>query len=88
MFDDVQGADAPKDLIIGQQAREAMNQLDRRDLLKLGLVGILGSVVPLMPAGTAMASNYGAHRINFRQAHTGDGFNGVYRNISFVYSFL
>ena len=78
MFDDMLGVEAPEALL-GKPAHDTMNQIDRRDLLRLGLVGILGSIVPLMSSGSAMASNYAERRISFRQAHTGESFNGVYR---------
>lgn len=74
MFDDLQGVHKPEDLIGGSP-----KEIDRRDLLKLGLLGVLGTVTPLLPAKEAMASNYGSWRVNFRHAHTKETFNGVYR---------
>lgn len=74
MFDDLKDFKTAEDLLGGE-----VQQIDRRDLMKLGLMGILGSVVPLLPAKTAQASSYGAQRVSFRQQHTGETFNGVYR---------
>lgn len=73
MFDDLKNVKEAKDLLGGD-----LQHIDRRDLLKLGLLGILGSVTPLMPKA-AQASNDGAWRVSFRQQHTGESFSGVYR---------
>lgn len=57
-----------------------MNQIDRRNILKMGLVGLLGAVVPLFPSRNAYAkSNFESWRIAFRNSHTGESFSGVYR---------
>ncbi len=53
-------------------------KLERRDLLKMGLAGILASIVPL-GAGSAQAAGFSQRRISFRHAHTGESFSGVYR---------
>lgn len=74
MFDDLKGVQSSEDLLGGQT-----KEIDRRDLLKLGLLGILGTVTPLLPAKSALASNYGSWRVNFHHAHTKESFNGVYR---------
>lgn len=52
--------------------------LDRRDVLKLGLFGAIASATPLLFSGDAQASNQQWHA-RFRQAHTGETFDGVYR---------
>lgn len=56
----------------------SLNQIDRRDILKLGLAGTLASIVPLGFANEANAART-QWRVRFRQAHTGETFNGVYR---------
>lgn len=54
--------------------------VERRDLLKMGLAGLLGAVVPLMPARTVWAkSRYDSWKISFRHSHTGESFSGIYR---------
>lgn len=53
-------------------------QVDRRNLLKYGLLGILGSVTPLHSAH-ALARGHEPWRISFRHLHTGESFSGVYR---------
>ncbi|MCB1783352.1 MAG: DUF882 domain-containing protein [Alphaproteobacteria bacterium] len=54
--------------------------VDRRDILKMGLTGLLGAIVPLVPARNAWAkSNYDSWKISFRHSHTGESFSGVYR---------
>lgn len=60
--------------MLGQQPK-----LDRRNLLKVGLVGLLGSVTPLLASAPAKAANFSSWRISFRQSHTGESFSGVYR---------
>ena len=74
MFDDLRGVDTPEALLGGQG-----NELDRRELLKLGLAGILGTVVPLLPAKSALSSSYAHWHVSFRHTHTGERFSGVYR---------
>ena len=57
-----------------------LNTLDRRDMLKLGLAGTLGALVPLMPSKNSYASsNFQSWKMSFRHAHTGEKFSGVYR---------
>lgn len=54
--------------------------IDRRGVLKAGLVGALASTVPLLGIGEAEAkTRHDSWRVSFRQAHTGESFNGVYR---------
>ncbi|GJL84971.1 MAG: twin-arginine translocation pathway signal protein [Micavibrio sp.] len=53
-------------------------KLERRDLLKMGLVGMLGAIAPLAPVKTASAA-YAERRVSFRHQHTGESFSGVYR---------
>ena len=54
--------------------------LDRRSVLKAGLMGAAVASVPLLTAEDAYArTGKGAWRVSFTQAHTGESFNGVYR---------
>ncbi len=53
-------------------------KLERRDLLKMGLAGMLGAIVPLAPVKGASAA-YAERRVSFRHQHTGESFSGVYR---------
>lgn len=53
--------------------------MNRREIVKAGLAGMLASLVPFFPAGKAFASTGGAWRVVFRNSHTGESFNGVYR---------
>ncbi len=53
-------------------------KLERRDLLKMGLAGMLGAIVPLAPVKSANAM-YAERRVTFRHQHTGESFSGVYR---------
>ena len=54
--------------------------LDRRDVLKMGLVGALASATPLLlPSSVEAAGNANAWRARFKHAHTGETFDGVYR---------
>ena len=63
-----------------QESSESGQALTRRDILKMGLAGFLGSIVPLTMPGQAEAiTNFAAWKIAFRNAHTGESFNGVYR---------
>ena len=53
--------------------------LSRRDLLKAGMVGALASALPVALIQDAEASTHQEWRLRFKQAHTGEGFDGVYR---------
>ena len=55
-----------------------MRPLERRDLLKMGLVGILGAALPLASVKSAGAA-FAQRHVSFRQQHTGESFSGVYR---------
>lgn len=55
-----------------------LNSIDRREILKLGLAGMLASIVPLSFSTDAVASG-NVWRVGFHHAHTGESFNGVYR---------
>jgi len=75
MLDDKTVIERPEDFLGG-----SLQRIDRRRLLKLGLAGILGSVVPLIPVSkVGAASPYSPWRISFRHGHTGESFSGVYR---------
>lgn len=57
-----------------------LNKLERRDLLKYSLCGLLAGVLPLFPARSAYSSQkFQSWRIAFRNCHTGESFSGVYR---------
>jgi len=52
----------------------------RRDFLKMGLAGVVGSVLPFVAVQSACASNRNTPwKISFRNAHTNESFSGVYR---------
>ncbi len=53
----------------------------RRNFLKLGLVGVLGTIAPLTVTKNVLASSKSneAWNISFRSTNTGDMFSGVYR---------
>ena len=48
-------------------------------MLKLGLTGLLASIVPLLPAGEALASNSRSWKVSMHHGHTGESYEGVYR---------
>lgn len=63
-----------------QKLLNDLNKIDRRDVLKIGVAGVLGSLMPMFPSRNAYAiSNFASWRISFRNAHTGESFSGVYR---------
>jgi len=79
MFDEsLNNIDKPADLI-GKKEGESLQDMDRRDLLKYGLLGILGSVTPLLPGRDAMAATGGQWKLDLHHSHTGEAFDGVYR---------
>ncbi len=54
--------------------------LDRREIVKMGLGALLTSVLPLFPTRQAWAKrSFKSWKIAFRHAHTGETFAGVYR---------
>ena len=54
--------------------------VDRREVLSMGLVGLLAAIVPLLPSRNAYAAtNFDSWRVSFRHSHTGETFNDVYR---------
>ncbi len=64
---------------ISNPTNEQLN-VQRRNFLKFGLAGVVASMVPMISAGTAEASNnYATWKIAFRHSHTGESFSGVYR---------
>ncbi len=66
----------------GEDVPPALPWLDRRGFLKSGLVAIGTGLVTMMapPAFASMRMpESGAFTIAFRNTHTGDSFNGVYR---------
>ena len=59
--------------------KDMQSGLNRRDVLKYGLVGALASATPLLFSEGAHAAGNSSWRARFRHAHTGESFNGVYR---------
>ncbi len=58
----------------------SIRAISRRDILKYGFAGVIGSAVPLLlTSGEAYAANGGTWRVAFRHQHTGESFNGAYR---------
>lgn len=54
--------------------------IDRRGVLKAGLLGAAAGLIPLLDAREAYArTGHDSWRVSFKQAHTGESFNGVYR---------
>lgn len=54
--------------------------IDRRGVLKAGVLGAAAAAIPLIGAGEAQAkAGHDSWRVSFKQAHTGESFNGVYR---------
>ncbi|MCB1562110.1 MAG: DUF882 domain-containing protein [Alphaproteobacteria bacterium] len=53
--------------------------MERRDVLRFGLMGALASALPLFASGPAQAASQAAWKVSFHHAHTGESFNGVYR---------
>ena len=53
--------------------------LDRRSVLKAGILGAAAGAIPLIGVSEAEARGHGSWRVSFKQAHTGESFNGVYR---------
>ncbi|MCE7885904.1 MAG: DUF882 domain-containing protein [Alphaproteobacteria bacterium PRO2] len=54
-------------------------QLERRDILKVGLLGVIAASVPLISAKSAYAAGQSQWRVAFKHAHTGESYSGVYR---------
>jgi len=54
--------------------------INRRSVLKAGLMGAAAAAVPFIGASEAQArTGHDSWRVSFKQAHTGETFNGVYR---------
>lgn len=70
----------PQDVSGAAQSAATDSGVDRRDLLKFGLVGILGAALPVLPTGNAYAARRNNQwSVNIKNSHTGERFNGVYR---------
>lgn len=59
-------------------------KLNRREIMKAGLTGMIAAPLLTSMSAPAMAAKLpmpeeGAFKINFRNVHTGESFNGVYR---------
>lgn len=64
----------------GTRSNEMCPLVHRREILKMGLAGVIGAMVPLMTMRKAAAAiNDGMWRVSFKQTHTGESFSGVYR---------
>lgn len=74
MLDYLDNISKPGDLTGGN-----LQKLDRRGLLKMGLAGILASVVPILPSSAFAAAGKSSWRVSIRHQHTGESFSGVYR---------
>ncbi len=84
MFDDLQAmANLGANLGVTPEnlPGEKAQRFERRDVLKLGLVGFLAASVPLISAKSAhAATGMGASwRVSLHHSHTGESFSGVYR---------
>ncbi len=55
-----------------------LQNLNRRDVLKMGLAGFVAASVPLLST-KSHAAGFSAWRVSFRHEHTGESFSGVYR---------
>ncbi len=65
---------------VKQSNQPAFTDQKRREILKMGLCGLLGSIVPVIGSGSsAYASSGKEWRASMRNAHTGERFDGVYR---------
>ena len=54
--------------------------IHRRDVLKIGMAGLLASVIPFVTTRKAMAAiDGGVWKVAFKHAHTGETFSGAYR---------
>ncbi len=53
----------------------------RRNFLKLGLAGVVGTMLPFAGARNVLAAsgNGDSWKVSFRNSHTGESFSGVYR---------
>jgi uncharacterized protein YcbK (DUF882 family) len=74
MFQDLLDISSPEDLIGGRK-----QGVERRDVLKLGLAGLLGAIVPIFPAGKSFAASNATWSANVHSSHTNERFSGVYR---------
>lgn len=69
-------------MLFDQNDNGTMPHIDRRGLLKAGLIGMGTGLVSALstPALAAMKMpGNGSYKISFRNSHTGESFNGVYR---------
>lgn len=74
MFEYLEDIRSPEELIGGKTQR-----IDRREVLKLGVAGILGALMPLLPAKNGNAAGFSPWRISLHNPHTGESFSGAYR---------
>lgn len=72
--------DLNRTLGLNDLSHEELESRDRRATLKIGACGLILASVPLVLSSPADASaSRTPWRISFRNAHTGESFNGVYR---------
>src|SRR5688572_29657336 len=75
MFEDMQAMANPDN-----NAGPLAVGFERREILKMGLVGFLAASVPLISANKAHgAAGVSSWRVNLRHSHTGEHFSGTYR---------
>lgn len=54
--------------------------LQKRQFMKLGLGGLVATMLPFIATGSVQAANSSSSfKVSFRNAHTGESFSGVYR---------
>ncbi len=63
-----------------KDASDEQLKVQRRDFMKMGLVGAVGAMAPFVKTRSVLAANNNSTwKIAFRHAHTGESFSGVYR---------
>lgn len=63
-----------------QQNTDENLRQQRRNFIKMGMAGAIGSMIPMMSVSQSLAANKNSTwKIAFRHAHTGESFSGVYR---------
>ena len=68
------------DRFFGDSRADEKLLLQRRTVLKYGMAGVAGSMLPFIPTQNVLAANnHASWKISFRHKHTGESFSGVYR---------
>ncbi len=78
MFDNPQTMANPVK-ILGEHNALGAARFERRDILKIGMLGFVAASIPLISARSAYAAGQSQWRVAFRHTHTGEKFSGVYR---------